>query len=124
MTAVVKRDKGVDALRRAKMRMVRHGEIMFVPVDEPEGVTQVASGREYIAGHSESGHHHVVTSSDFEVYEKDGVRFVKMKEPGQVKHLKTGPDKHETKTLAKGWFEIRAKNEFDYFANMLREVRD
>lgn len=40
-------------------KCIRHGEILLVPVDKiPEGKSSEYTS--YVAGHSETGHHHVL----------------------------------------------------------------
>lgn len=103
-----------------------HGENAFKPVTTaPEG--KVSKHTMYIAGHSETGHHHVLESkTEFEVIEPanmDANVFIRLLAPAKVVHQKTF-DIHETKVLQTGIYEITHKTEYDPFAQVRRAVWD
>ncbi len=105
-----------------------HGENGFKPVDKlPKGV--VSKHKIFIAGHSETGHHHVLESKvEFEVIEVDRKQlekelYVRLFEPAQVVHKKSF-DIHETKTLQPGIYQITHKTEYDPFQQIIRQVWD
>ena len=105
---------------------VRHGELYFEPVaDLPEGAVKTFTGDSYIVGHSETGHHHIAVAESIEIFSVDGLNesFLRIAGGGRVEHQKA-VQKHETKPLLDGIYRIRRKTEFDYLANVKREVKD
>lgn len=115
-----------DNIIKGKRVPVMHGEMWFDPIDSmPKGKT--VSCKLYIAGHSETGHHHVLEAkSEFEVLEpkdKKLDRAVLLKEVTKLFHQKTF-DVHETKYLAPGAYKIYKKTEYDPFQEIVREIWD
>lgn len=102
---------------------VMHGENFFIPIDKlPKGQGQECNV--YIAGHSESGHHHVLEAKKpFMVVENDNKRAVLLNEVTKLFHQKAF-DIHETQYLAPGAYEIVHKTEYDPFAKVVRRVFD
>lgn len=111
-------------------KAIRHGEIMLIPIDAlPDGIEQIYKGKEYIIGHSETGHHHVAVA-DFPVLTvfrpvgaDDGTLFLRVSKDARVEHKKSF-DKHETKTLFKGLYQVTVKKAYDYFAKRMKRVVD
>lgn len=103
-----------------------HGENGFVPVmNLPKG--KVTKHKVFIAGHSESGHHHVLESKvEFEVIEPanlgDSV-FINLLAPAKVVHRKTF-DIHETKILEPGLYQINHKSEYNPWTKVVDRVFD
>lgn len=112
-----------DNIKDGKRIAVMHGENWLMPVDEmPKGKT--IECKIYIAGHSETGHHHVLKAKQpFEVLEQDNVRAVLLKEVTELFHQKTY-DIHETKFLAPGAYKIYKKTEYDPFQQIVRAIFD
>lgn len=110
-------------LKNGKRVEVLHGENRFVPVDAlPEG--KIVECSLYIAGHSESGHHHVLEAKKpFQVVENDKVRGVLLNEVTKLFHQKTF-EIHETQYLAPGAYKIYHKSEYDPFRQITRAVYD
>lgn len=102
---------------------IMHGENWLQPVDSlPEGKT--TKTKLYVAGHSETGHHHVLESKqDMEVLEENGERYVLINEVAQLFHKKSF-DVHETVTVEPGVYRITHKNEYDPFTKVIRRVFD
>lgn len=103
-----------------------HGENGFKPITElPEG--KITKHKMFIAGHSETGHHHVLESeTEFEVIEPenmDGNLFIRLLSPAKVVHRKTF-DIHQTKVLQPGLYEITHKNEYNPFTKVIERVFD
>ena len=98
-------------------KAIRHGEVMIIPIDElPEGLEQIHSGREYIVGHSETGHHHVAVGTlpdAITAYRPAGADsqylYLKVTSKSVIEHRKT-TEKHETKTLHPGIYKVSIKN--------------
>jgi hypothetical protein len=114
-----------------KKKAIRHGEVMITPIAElPENVEQIFDGREFIVGHSETGHHHVAiagsggTVTMFRpVGADDSTLFMRVTEDSRIEHRKAF-DSHETKTLFKGLYTITIKKAYDYFAKRMTRVMD
>lgn len=105
-------------------KIMRHGELVFKPIDElPVDLTKEYTGKEYIVGHSESGHHHVATA-DLSVFKQGDRMFLDVQSSGTVKHLKTGKDKHKTLKLFKGFYEVINKFAYNPFKKIREQVRD
>lgn len=114
--------KKLTNLVNGKRVPVMHGENWLTPIDAmPKG--KVMKTLSYIAGHSETGHHHVIESKvEMEVVEgKD--RAVLLHEVGKLFHQKSY-DVHETITLAPGAYVITHKTEYDPFQKVKRAVWD
>lgn len=106
-----------------KNRALIHGENGFKPVAKlPKG--KKATYNSFIAGHSETGHHHVLECEEpFTVVESEGKTFVELIREAKVVHQKSF-DIHETKVLQPGVYEISHKTEYDPFAKVVRQVWD
>lgn len=101
---------------------IRHGEIMLVPVSEiPVGKTTHHS--EYIVGHSETGHHHVLEGK-FEVTEVDSKElYFRLFEPAKLVHQKA-TDRHKDLVVPAGFYKRFHDTEYDPFAQVIRAVAD
>lgn len=110
-----------------EQKAIRHGEVMIVPIDElPNGLTEFYEGSEYIIGHSETGHHHVAVGNLTifrPVGADDSALFMRVNEDSRVEHRKTF-DKHETKTLFKGLYQVTIKKAYNYFKKIQERVQD
>lgn len=102
---------------------IRHGEILLYPVKSmPRG--KKSKHDLFIVGHSETGHHHVLQSVQFEVNQKDKQDlFLRLFEPGKLVHQKE-VDKHETLTVAPGTYRVIYKNEYNPFEQVIQRVMD
>lgn len=104
---------------------IRHGEIMLVPVDSvPAGKT--SKHAEFIVGHSETGHHHVLEAPDaqFEVTETEkNELFFRLFEPGRMVHKKT-IDRHKDLVVQPGIYKRFHAVEYDPFSKVIRDVAD
>ena len=104
-------------------RAVRHGEILLVPIAElPEGAEETFKGKEYIVGHSETGHHHVAYGN-IGVFTLGERTFLKIESKSRIEHLKTF-ERHPTQPLFKGLYEVTVKRAYDYFKKRMENVRD
>lgn len=102
---------------------VLHGENFMRRVTVlPKGKTTKA--KMYIVGHSETGHHHILTSKkDLEMLEQDGKRFVLVNEVAELFHQKT-QDIHQPITVQPGVYEITHKTEYDPWNEVMTNVFD
>ena len=106
-----------------KFHGLRHGEVMLVPVEAiPEG-RKVNTG-DYILAHSETGHHHVLEGTAFEVIEaKDKNIFVKILDTTNLVHKKT-LDAHRTITIPPSLLERYHMVEYNPASEAIQVVRD
>jgi hypothetical protein len=105
-------------------KAIRHGEAMLLPIDElPSGLTEIYDGREFVVAHSETGHHHMAVGAVTAFKNAEGNLFLRVNKPSKIEHKKEF-DRHETKTLFPGLYTVVLKREYDYFAKVIREVRD
>ena len=74
------------------MNIIRHGEVILKQIDKiPNKATELEQTKSYIAGHSESGHHHVLTATqDFRVFEMDGKTYLDIPLEAKLTHQKSG----------------------------------
>lgn len=105
---------------------IRHGEILLQPVNEiPKG--KIVKAKNYIVGHSETGHHHVLESDvDFTVLEAENMNdqlFFQLIKPAKMVHKKS-TDKHKTLTIPAGIYKRFHDTEYDPFEKVIREVAD
>ena len=102
---------------------IRHGEIMLVPVDHiPKGKTTKHTS--YIVGHSETGHHHVLEQTDFEVTETDNNElFFRLFAPGKLVHKKA-TDRHKDLVIPIAMYKRFHDTEYDPFEQIIRNVAD
>lgn len=110
-----------------KPQIVRHGEIILKPIDAlPEKANLVHTGKDYIVGHSETGHHHVLQlkTPSLRVYEVDNELYLDVQDTGTLVHKKTGVDTHAPHKIVPGKYKVVIKKAFDYFIGALAKVRD
>jgi len=123
----VNKEKDMQAtnLVNGKRVPVMHGENWFMPVDKLVGVGRGKTVKHFIAGHSETGHHHIIESDiAFKVYEPvKGDRAILLEEVSKLYHNKSF-DIHETQYLAPGAYKIYHKQEYDPFRDVVRNVYD
>jgi hypothetical protein len=103
-----------------------------VPADGKfsQGFTQMKpENGKFIVGHSETGHHHVVSARDADVAVLDrapeGMRILQMivTNPSSVDHLRPH-DTHESIAVQPGMYEIRIGREFDPYQEIARRQAD
>lgn len=104
------------------IKAVRHGEVLLVPVDKvPRG--RGAKHTNFIVGHSETGHHHVLESqTEFDVWDKT-MLYIRLFEPANLVHQKT-VNKHKTLTIPAGTYKIVHKQEYNPFSKAMERVWD
>lgn len=111
----------------SKLRAIRHGEIMLMPVDTiPESKNNQTNQYDaFIVGHSETGHHHVLESKvKFELTETDKKElYFRLFEPAKLVHKKA-TDKHRTLTIPAGLYKRYHDTEYDPFEKVIRDVAD
>ena len=110
-----------------KQQIIRHGEILLKPISKiPKEAKLKHEGKDYIVGHSETGHHHVLEldTTQLRVYEVDNELYLDVRDTGQLVHKKTGVDTHKPHTIVPGKYKVIIKQAFNYFAKALQKVRD
>lgn len=111
--------------------LAAQGEISIRRVDRlPDDVTAIApENGNYIIGHSETGHHHVMTLDRKQVFEAinppAGMRvlYAILDAPADLVHQR-GHDTHETIQIEPGIYEFRLGREYDPYAELARQVAD
>ena len=95
------------------------------------GYTPLAlEGERFIVGHSETGHHHVLSRTDgveVMVLNKppEGMKILRaiLENPTSLDHLREH-DTHESIMLEPGEYEIRVAREYDPYAELARQSQD
>lgn len=88
----------------------RHGEVFIEAIDElPAGVKELSpTDGNYIVGHSETGHHHVVSAMDASFFADpdSDLCYLKVTEPfAELRHLRSF-DSHPAINLKQGTYKI------------------
>src|SRR5689334_12123113 len=110
-----------------KAQIVRHGEVLLVPVDFiPQEAKLVKTAKEHIVAHSETGHDHILklATKQLRVYELDGETYLHLGDRGELVHEKIGKEAHKTHVIAPAKYKVVIKKAFDYFKGVLVKVRD
>lgn len=112
-------------------KLVRHGEVILKAIDKiPKEAKLLDETNSYVVAHSETGHHHILATkektdmSKFRVYTLQGETYLEVPALSELLHEKTGKDAHKTHTITPNTYKIVIKKEFDYFAGLIRLVRD
>ena len=101
--------------------MIVQGDVFFLTVRAlPQRARRVSrSERGYVIAEGEtSGHAHVI-EDDIELYEKEGVLFIKT-----VKEIAVRHEEHLPITLNPGIWKVGIVREYDPFLEEIRIVRD
>jgi len=101
--------------------VIVQGDVFFTRAKKlPEGVKPVGKrARGYVIAEGEAtGHAHVI-QDDIELYEKDGILFVKTSKDVSVHH-----EEHLPVTLGAGIWKVGIVREFDPFLQEYRKVTD
>lgn len=84
----------------------------------------------FIIGHSETGHHHVLSRADGVAIATmdrppEGMRILRaiLENPTSLDHLR-GHDTHESIMLEPGEYEFRIAREYDHYAELARQSAD
>ena len=107
-------------------RHYSHGEMnIFESTEVPEMAKLVSpkSGKYIVADSETTGNHHCVKEAEgVELYEKDGVLYLKNSVEAEVFCVHEG--RHDTITLDPGVWELEAAQEYDYLTEEKRAVAD
>lgn len=114
-----------------KSQIVRHGEVILKPISElPKEAVLQKEENKIVVAHSETGHHHIlevkdkVDMSKIKVYSWNGETYLEVPQIAELWHQKSGVDVHKTHRIAPAIYKVVIKKEFDYFAGVIRQVRD
>lgn len=103
-----------------------HGECVIVKAERvPEGAKKInpISGKYIIADSETTGNHHCVEDKvGVELFEKDGVLYLKNDVPVDV--FCVIKERHDNETLQPGVWEIEPAQEYDYLTQETRKVAD
>lgn len=112
-------------------KLVRHGEVILKAILElPQEAKFIEETNKVIVAHSETGHHHLlevkdkVDMSKIKVYSWNGETYLEVPQISELWHQKTGQDAHTPHTITPSIYKVILKKEFDYFAGILKQVRD
>lgn len=94
---------------------VAQGDILITPVDAvKDGYNKVLTEDEqHIITHSETGHHHVMSSKTVDLYQAANdpfIAYIVVKEETELKHLRNF-DTHESFLFPKGTYRINRQGE-------------
>lgn len=102
---------------------VRHGEVALISVKEAIEGEKIKSG-DYILAHSETGHHHVLEGTDFEVTKAEFDRvFVQIFNDTKLVHRKSF-DAHRALTLPPSLLERYEMVEYNPATKAIQTVKD
>lgn len=112
----------------------RHGEVLLKPAILPQEAQLIQSGNDLIIGHSESGHHHVLTleknvlektaNAVIKIFEFEGKTYLDIPLEAQLKHQKVGTETHGTQTIQPGIYERIIKRSYSYAEKIMKRVID
>lgn len=106
---------------------ITHGELGLIPVSKLPELKNAKrlTARAYIASHSETGHHHMLTSEkeDIEIIETDTDRYAIIGSLTRLWHDKSY-EVHEEVMVEPGIYKLTQKNEYDPFNKIIRRVFD
>lgn len=113
------------------MNIIRHGEVILKSVNSlPKGAILSDEKHKVIVAHSETGHHHIlevkdkVDMSKIKVYTWKGDTYMEVPQIAELWHQKSGSDMHTPHKVTPAIYKVILKKEFDYFAGVLKTVRD
>jgi 6-phosphogluconate dehydrogenase (decarboxylating) len=116
---------------QGELTIIRIGDLPKSRKRMTDGFTplQPENGK-YIVGHSETGHHHVLSRNDgvdIAVMDRppEGMRILRaiLENPTTLEHLRQH-DTHEPIMLEPGEYEIRIAREYDPYAELARQSAD
>lgn len=111
-----------------KPQIIRHGEVILKNISQiPKEAKLKEEKAKLVVAHSETGHHHILETTDMskiKVYTWNGETYLEVPEIAKLWHQKTGNDVHTEHTIAPSAYKVVIKKEFDYFAGIMRQVRD
>jgi hypothetical protein len=107
--------------RRSTMKK-QQGDVIIRNVTEiPDGAVRVKRTlKGFVLAEGEAtGHAHRIVEHGAELYEKDGILYIKVEKPVQVKH-----EEHKPITLTEGIYRVGHVREYDPFKEEARRIVD
>ena len=107
----------------------RHGEIILKKVsDIPSGAKLIEESASIVVGHSETGHHHVLTipkegGVKIAMYELDSKVYLDLPRNGKLEHQKS-VEQHETQVFIPGKYIREIRQSYSYAEKVMRRVID
>lgn len=106
----------------------RHGEVGLRPIKSmPKGAKLVEKSNKFIAGHSESGHNHILTvpkTAEIKIFEFEGKTYLDIPLEAKLTHQKQGTETHGVQVIAPGLYERTIKKSYSYAEKVMRRVQD
>lgn len=109
-----------------KSKSYTHGECILFKIKElPSGLNKIKSkdGRYIVANSESTGNHHCIAEdTGIEMYEKDGILYLKNDVPATLYCV--DEKRHDKEVLEPGIWEIDKAREYDHLTEMTRRVVD
>lgn len=111
------------------MQLHRHGEVLLRPATLPKEAKLIETGKSLIVGHSESGHHHVLTldetsEAEIKMFEFEGKTYLDIPLQARLQHQKLGEETHGVQDISVGIYERIVKRAYSYAEKMMKRVID
>lgn len=107
-------------------KQITHGEVLFFETDKiPTDAKKIKCDKDFfVVGESEThgNDHRISICEDVELFERDGIFYIKNNVPVKVYCPKEG--RHDEVILEPSIWEVDKAKEYDYFEQELRNVRD
>lgn len=111
-------------MKKKQFGGVRHGEVALIPYKGKATGKVLSHNKNYVLAHSETGHHHVLEGSAFDVLEtKDKLIIVNLFDDTALVHHKTF-DKHRTIGLPPSVLKRYEMVEVNPASEAIQVVRD
>lgn len=103
------------------MRQLQHGDVLFQEINVlPKGVKpQERNGVLIVARGEATGHNHVITQDTAVLWELKGELYLEVGEVVVITH-----EEHKPMPIPTGIYKVGRVQEYDYFEEMARQVRD
>lgn len=96
---------------------LQQGDVILKKVESIKGIKL---NHLTLAKGEKTGHHHTITKGEAELYEKDGILFLKVIST----HATLTHQEHKPIVIDNGNYEIGIVKEYDHFAEEARNVAD
>ena len=103
-------------------KIYRHGDVLLVDVGsmEVKGEVKTYNGEFVVAEGEHTGHAHRLRGNNIKVVMSDGMaKYLILSDTCQLLH-----EEHNQLQVAPSTYEIIIENEYDYFEEEIRKVRD
>lgn len=101
------------------MKNIQQGDVLIQNCDIPSNAKVRSKDTIVLALGEHTGHQHDIECIGAELLENAGVRYMRLPTSATLKH-----QEHNPITIPAGSYRIGIVQEYDYFADMAREVRD